>query len=294
MDWLAAARKAKHALFLTRKRGRRAYVQCRDVAFTVYDSLVPHRFDMDRHRNSWGELPRMYFLHRDPPAGARTDLTVPRVIYAVWTGNNPLTPNRIRGLEALREKNPTTTLILVTPENLHKYEVDGAPIHPSYEHLSLNHRSDYLRAYLMHHHGGGYSDIKVATQPWTAAFDQIDSDDRLWAVGYQEVGSDRCGGRDAGLGHEIRRRYRSIIGFGAFICRPGTPLTAEWLRELDRRLDYYAEELAEHPGNTWGDNPGYPILWIELGSDVFNPLQLKYLKHIGQNAVVFPELDNHR
>ncbi len=294
MDWLQPVRQAKHSLFVARKRLRRVSVTVKDAAFTVFNAAVPYRFDMDRHRTKWGEFPRMYFLHRDPPAGTRTDAPVPRVIYAVWTGTNELTPNRRRGLESLRALNPDTPVVLVTPDNLDDFVVPGHPIHPAYVHLSLNHRSDYLRAYLMHHHGGGYSDIKVAHSSWDRAFETFLERPETWVVGYQELGSDRCGGRDAHLGHEIRRRYRALVGFGAFICRPQTPLTAEWIRELDRRLDYYADELRECPGDMWGENRGYPILWIELGSDIFNPLQLKYLTHIAQDQVVLPQLTDHR
>jgi len=293
MDFLLPARKVKHAAFVARKRVRRGYVRARDLAFTAYSAMVPFTFDVDRHRSAWGELPRMYFLHRDPPPGCSTDRPVQRKIFVLWTGENDLTPNRAKGLQSIDDRNPGS-VVLVTPKNLDDYIVPGKPLHSAYRHLSLVHRADYLRAYLMHHHGGGYSDIKVCRHSWVGAFERFESDPALWIIGYPEIGSDMCGGRDPRLGHEIRRRYRSLVGFGAFICRPGTPLTAEWLRELDRRLDYYSEELAQHPGDAWGENPGYPILWIELGADVLNPLQLKYLDHVGQDPMLLPQLTDHR
>lgn len=294
MDWRQPARRVKHGLFVSTKRARRAYVELRDIAFSGYDQVRPYRFDVDDHRNSRGELPRMYFLHREPPPGTALDWPVPRVIYVLWTGTNPLSTNRRRGLESLEKMNPDVPVVLVTPDNLSDYVLPDAPLHPAYEHLSLNHRSDYLRAYLMHHHGGGYSDVKVCRSSWEPAFEQIDGSPDLWTVGYPEVGSDRCGGRDPRLGHDIRRHFSSLMGFGAFICRPQTPLTAEWLREVERRLDYYAGELSENPGDEYGDAPGYPIDWIELGIDIMGPLQLKYLNHIGQNPCILPELMDHR
>lgn len=294
MDILMAARRLKHQGLVERRRVKRGYVASRNVAFTVYDALVPYTFRPERHRDRFGNLPRMYFLDRPSPPGTETNRAVPHCIYALWTGDNELTAGRKLGLSSLRITNGDDVISLVTRENLADFIVKDSPLHPAYRFLSLNHRSDYLRAYLMHHHGGGYSDIKPCRNSWDPAFQQIQRDETLWVVGYQEVGSDRCGGRDPRLGHEIRRRYRSLVGFGAFICRPNTPLTAEWLREVNRRMDYYSGALAECPGDTWGENPGYPIGWIELGFDIFNPLQLKYLQHIGQNHCVLPQLNDHR
>lgn len=289
MDWLLPAKKLKHASLIVRRQSSRAYVRARDRAFVTYDRSVPHTFDIDRHRDSWGVLPRMYFLHREPPAGSRTDLQVPRRIFAIWSGDNEMPPERAAHIASLRQQNPGIPVEVVTPENMSGYVLDHAPLHPAYRHLSLTHRSDYLRAYLMHHHGGGYSDVKECRASWTPAFELLDADD-VWLVGYPELSSDRCGGRDPRLGHEIRRRFRSLAGYGAFICRPGTPLTGEWLREVERRLSYYEEELTQHPGGVRDEVATYPVQWIELGADVLNPLQLKYLDYVGHHTSVQPVL----
>ncbi len=294
MDVLQPARKAKHAAFLARKKLRKRYIGVRDVAFTAYDRRVPYRFDPERHRDSWGNMPRMYFLHREPPAGTSTSRPVPRKVYVLWTGTNPLTPARERGLASIRAQNPDLDVVLVTPENLHEFVVDGHPIHPAYEHLSLNHRSDYLRAYFMHHHGGAYSDIKETDHGWGHVLARINVEPHVWLIGYPEVSSATAGGRDPVLGPDIRRRFSSLVGCGTYFVRPGTPFTAEWIRELDRRLDYYADEIRTSPGGMWGDEPGYPIAWIELGSDLFHPLQLKYLDHIEQDTALTPHFTDHR
>ena len=236
----------------------------------------------------------MYFLHRDPPPGTQTGLPVQDVIYCFWTGDNALTPGRQAGLASIEARNPDLRLVLVTPQNLSEHLLPEHPLHPVYEHLSLNHRSDYLRAYFMHHLGGGYSDIKQTDHSWTEAWSRLNSTPELWAIGYPEVSSASCGGRDPKLGPDIRWRYRSLIGCATYFFRPNTPFTAEWLREVNSRLDYYADALSRNPGNTWGNNPGYPIQWIELGSDLFHPLQLKYLPHVGQDATLLPHLSNHR
>jgi hypothetical protein len=279
---------------VARKRARRRYITARDVAFAAYDRRFPYSLDVERHRDSWGNMPRMYFLHRDPPPGTDTSRPAPDTIFCLWTGDNPMTPAREAGLASIRAHNPDLEVVLVTPQNLHEYIRPERPLHRAYENLSLNHRSDYLRAYVMHHFGGGYSDIKQTDHSWRGPLERLNSTPQLWAVGYPEISSSSCGGRDPLLGPDIRRHYSSLIGCAAYVLRPGTPFTAEWLRELDRRLDYYDDELAITPGNTWGDNPGYPLAWIELGSDVFHPLQLKYLEHIAQDRALLPHLDDHR
>ena len=288
------AREAKHAAFVARKNLRLQYIKGRDVVFASYDRHFPYDLDTERHRDAIGNFPRMYFLHRDPPPGVRTDLPASRTVFCFWTGDNELTPGRQAGMESIRAHNPDLDVVLVTPQNLDEYVVPGHPLHPAYLNLSLNHRSDYLRAYFLHHHGGGYSDIKQTDHSWRGALDRLNATPDLWFVGYPEVSSSAVGGRDARLGPDIRRHYSSLIGFATFFARPMTPFTAEWLREIERRLDYYAEEISLTPGNMWGDNPGYPIAWIELGFDVFHPLQLKYLRHIGQDPALLPHFDDHR
>lgn len=294
MDLLQPARRAKHAGLLARRRARRSYVATRDRVFAAYDRRFPYQLDTERHRDRWGDRPRMYFLHREPPAGTSTSRRVPSVVYVLWTGSNPLTPARERGLASIRAHNPDLDVVLVTPENLADLVVEGHPIHPAYEHLSLVHRSDYLRAYLMHHHGGVYSDVKETDSGWAHVVERINDTSDVWVIGYPEVSSATAGGRDRRLGPDLRRHFSSLVGFGTFVVRPGTPFTAEWIRELDRRLDYYADEIRTSPGGTWGDEPGYPIAWIELGSDVFHPLQLKYLDHVEQDVSLTPHFDGHR
>lgn len=294
MDPLQPARQAKHAAFLARKKLRATYIQGRDVAFTAYDRRFPYTLDTERHRDSWGNMPRMYFLHRVPPPGTTTTSLAPARCYVFWTGDNPLTPGREAGLSSIRHHNHDLDVVLITPENLGEFVVDGHPLHPAYENLSFIHRSDYLRAYFMHHHGGGYSDIKQTDHAWRGALDRLNSTPHLWLIGYPEVSSSSCGGRDPLLGPDIRRHFSSLIGCATYFARPGTPFTAEWLRELDRRLDYYADEISITPGNVWGDNPGYPIAWIELGSDIFHALQLKYLDHIARDPTLTPHFDDHR
>jgi mannosyltransferase OCH1-like enzyme len=85
---------------------------------------------------------------------------IDRKIYCVWVGENTaMNENRINGLESIR-KNSGVEVVLVNNDNLNSFVKEGHPIHEGFKYLSDVHKSDYLRCYLMHHYGGGYSDIK--------------------------------------------------------------------------------------------------------------------------------------
>jgi len=51
-------------------------------------------------------------------------------------------------------------VILITSKNFPSFIKQTHPIHKSFELLFGNHKSDYVRAYLLHHYAGGYHDIK--------------------------------------------------------------------------------------------------------------------------------------
>ncbi|WP_310529783.1 hypothetical protein, partial [Nocardioides sp.] len=100
------------------------------------------------------------FLDRDVfPTRSAPSQSIPRRVFALWTGDNDLTPNRRAALAELRAQEDLV-VVLVSPANLSEWLIRAHPPHPAYEHLSLVHRSDYLRCYLLHHHGGAYCDLK--------------------------------------------------------------------------------------------------------------------------------------
>lgn len=183
----------------------------------------------------------------------------------------------------------------MTPDTLHRFILPDQALHPAYENLSLVHRADYLRAYFMHHHGGGYSDVKAAYHDWSPAFATLtDPASDHWVTGYPEPNFQAVAFLQGRLGRDLRAQSRRLPGCGAFIMRPRTRLTAEWLAEVERRLDYHSERLARHPGNIWGDNAGYPIFWTEILSEILQPLFLKYLAHVRLDPRLLPDLHTHR
>jgi len=209
------------------------------------------------------------------PTDKKIDCKVPRVLYVCWTGSNTMSDDRLKALQSLR-KTVGVEVILVTPENLHLFVVEGHPLHKGYDYLSLVHKSDYLRCYLMHHHGGGYSDIKYFGTSWAPAFEKLEQSPEKWLMGYREIGKRGVAKTGGLLEADLRKHWHFIIGNGSFICKPQTPFTQEWYDELHVRMDYFLPELKKAPGDTFGTNMGYPIKWTYILGHIFHPLCLKY------------------
>lgn len=265
------AQKAKHRAYVAsrtvRSQGEDAWNHIADRANPILAEAKPYRFDPSRYRRS--------FLTREPPREYSASV-LPRRVFCCWTGENDLTPNRLRNLQLLKE-NIGVQLELVNPGNLMEWVVPDSPIHWAYPYLSLVHRSDYLRAYLLHHHGGGYVDIKQPMASWLPAFHGLERNEDKWILGYREVGVKGVVRAPGRLGRDLRRYYSHLIGCGAMIARSHTPLTAEWLREVNRRMDYYGPQLEEFPGGVRGAVVGYPISWTHLLGRIIHPLGLKYM-----------------
>lgn len=285
---ISGAKSAKHQAFLAKKwtvRGTYPLRQTsKDAVLRFGDKIFPYVYDPKNYTDEW--------LIRDLPAGSPRPLE--RVIYCFWTGNNAVTPNRLTGLESMIARNPSIDVRLITPNDLDDYLIAGEPLHPAFDHLSLVHRSDYLRCYFMNFWGGGYCDVKTLHHSWSPAFDRLDADSGKWALGYREVASDMTARLPGRLGRDVRHRYARLIGNGAFIMKPQTPLTREWYRRLLDRMDFYAEALERHPGNERGDNPGYPIPWIDILGNILPPVALKYHHRLIQDETVRPSFSDYK
>jgi hypothetical protein len=85
-----------------------------------------------------------------------------------------------------------------------------------------------------------------------------------------------------------------LVGGSAFVVRAGTPLTTEWMSEVERRLDARADDLAQYPGEIWGDAAGYPIPWGDLLGAVFQPLLLKYHDRVLADRRMMPSFEEFR
>jgi hypothetical protein len=230
-----------------------------------------------------------------------------REVFTFWTGDNAMSKNRIHSLQKIHDNVGVPVHVIDDTALREKYCPElGIGLHPAYYCLNLAHRADYLRAMFMHFYGGGYLDVKEIATSWEGHFDQLAASPSAYALGYTEISPQGVANtyRSAKeldrnlyvrIKHkletiELRRRYRSLIGCGAFICKPETPFTNSWWGELNQRLDLLHDDLQkspcrlhpkERPGQIYdGVTSSYPVPWTYLLGDIFHPLCLKYSSHL--------------
>lgn len=247
--------------------------------------VFPYKFDKKRYPG--------LFLQNDYAPFPRIISKVDKVIYCFWTGDNEMSENRKRGYQSLIE-NSGIEVRLITPKNLNNYILPDYPLHPAYEYLSLVHKSDYLRCYFMHFHGGGYQDIKPNYNNWENAFHKIINDKEKYVLGYTELSGKGMGRGQGKIDKDLQYYYKSCIGTGGFICRSNTQFTSEWYKELNRRMDLYLKKLIKNPGDIKGRNKGYPIKLLAILSQIWAPLCLKYKDRIIHDNSVLPDLINYQ
>lgn len=218
---------------------------------------------------------------------------IDRVIYVFWTGDNEMSENRKLCIEALR-RNTCIPVKLITPQNLSEYILPEDPLPDCYQFLSNVHKADYLRAYFMHYYGGGYSDVKAQHNSWISSFDKLENSN-AYVLGYHEICHDVVAStNDYETRLDLLKYWRTLVGTGAFICRPNTRFTSEWYTEMNKRVAESSEELRSHPAvDSRGTNKDYPIGWMHILGDIFHPLCLKYHKFIIQDSSICPDFKNY-
>lgn len=261
---IAFLRHAKHVLYYKIKHW---YLYLRYFEWTrdVYQSFFPMGLDRAKIEGS-------FLINSVGENYANQE--VPKNIYIIWAGSNDMPSVRKDAVKSITQYLSGFEIITVTPRNLHQFIDEVRPLHPMYEKLSYVHRSDYLRVYLLWAHGGGYTDIKKPKNNWESVFYEFSSSD-TWIAGYPEIVFKMISESEP-FGKDLKKMSSKMIGQGAFIARPKNPFLEEWLNEMDRRLDLYAEQLTLNPGNAYGTNDGYPLAWTELLADVLHPLCAKY------------------
>lgn len=290
MDALQPLRTLKHAAFVATKRARwlRADLRIRwdDLTGRAREVLgPPYRYEDGRYARTFLELP-------DPPH--EEGLECPSTIYTIWFGDS-MPAKRRKSFDELRRSNPSSSVLLVSEDNMSDYLVPGYPLHPAFPRMAATHQSDHLRAYLMHFHGGGYSDLKAPRASWAAAFTRMSSDRRLLVTGYREITSNYVTENPRTLGADLRRYYRFVLGPSAFIMRPRSVFTGSLYREQWRRMDYYLPALPEvKPSDPYGLPSSYPMWWTELFPDITQCLSLKYQDRIRFDDDLRPVLKDYR
>lgn len=278
VEVLARLRLLKHRAWLARKRAwssaEPALAPVIDTGLRAYTSMRP---------------PKAQPFHAVEPERA------PLRIFCLWTGTNEMSSNRKRAMDEIRGLNQADVdVVLVTPENLDDWVVPEHPLHRSYENLALIHRADYLRTYLMHHHGGGYSDVKAAQHAWLPMFEQVNSDPAAWILGYRETSYRHVAPAPMPLRRQLLVHHARLLGNGAYIVKPRTPLTTAWLAEAERRLDGWSADIARSPGDVFTGPAGYPVPFYGLLGEIFHPLCLRFHEHLMQDARITPQLHDYK
>lgn len=67
------------------------------------------------------------------------------------------------------------------------FQKEDSPIHRVVRLMTMVHRSDYFRPYILNHYGGGYADIKHLHFDWKPYFEKLYSNPLKWALGYPEI-----------------------------------------------------------------------------------------------------------
>ena len=262
----------------------------RNVVSRIYAATHPFHYRQGMYADCFLDKESIYPYNTD--AVGKVD----RVIYVFWTGDNEITPNRLKGIESLQRVS-RVKVQLITPKNLPQYIKADDPLPKAYQFLSLNHRSDFLRGYFMYHYGGGYADIKTYYHSWVPAFDKLDSSD-AYAFGYPEVGWVGVANGaviNENLKHDLAVYWSLLIGNGAFICRPHTRFTAEWYSTSRRRLEGHSEILREHPARDFfGTNDDYPLAWESMQGGIFHPFCLKYHDRLLKDKALMPSFQDYR
>lgn len=210
-------------------------------------------------------------------------MSTDRIIYCVWVGHNNMVmnQNRINGLQSLKN-NSGVEVKLLTNENIDSFIVKDHPLHEGFKYLSDVHKADYMRCYLMHHHGGGYSDIKPCNWDWNPYFNQLDKG-QYFGVGAPE---------DEGplstpeiIRNEYGNQWDKMISADLFAFKPYTVFTSCWYSEMMNKMDYYFNDLKNHPANNSREAAdvfytSYPIRWAGILCEIFHPLCVKYTDRI--------------
>lgn len=224
--FLAGARRTKHHCFLGRLWVKDRLSAAADVAHRSLSAARPYQFDAETHRDSFVAATCEHVSV--PPTGPA------RQVFVLWTGTNEMSVNRTEALEELQRNNPLLQIHVVNPRSLSEYVLARHPLHPAYGDLSLVHRSDYLRAYLLHHYGGVYCDVKRGYGDLRASLDSIEHKPDVWVLGYRELSSTLVAQVPGSVGSALRRHYKRVVGNGAYVVRRGLRSPASgWQRSSD-------------------------------------------------------------
>ncbi len=204
-----------------------------------------------------------------------------RKLFTAWMGPGEMSEARAKAHGSIAY-HCSAPLVTITKDNLFDWVDPDVPLHPAFTYLSAVHQCDYLRCYVLHVHGGGYTDIKRTVKNWNRFFDRVESSTGYFGAGYTEIGEAgvaRVGGE---LELAMRQNYTKLVGMCALILKRDTEFSREWLHRVNEFLDSKEAALCEYPARHPQDHNGarfvdgsrsnYPIAWTGLGGDLLHPL----------------------
>lgn len=229
---------------------------------------------------------------------------VPVVVWCYWEGP-PMTGNRLLSFTYLTQ-NIGVPVCLVTPENISVFLKDTHPLPSAYPDLSVVHRSDYIRAYLLHHYGGGWHDIKATEVSYAKVWEEFEND-AIWIIGRPENqnGAANVYNKE---GQYLPDYYKQLIAVPSWVGRPNTPLSKDILLGIESLINAHRKTLAVNPSKHprdkkiidgpllkrlfqrakfayQGRSTSYPLEWTLFGN-VFHPCILLYQDHVSRTLPV--------
>lgn len=229
---------------------------------------------------------------------------VPFVIWCYWEGAT-MTGNRKLSFSYLVQ-NIGVPVCLVTPENISLFLKDQHPLPPAYTDLSIVHRSDYIRAYLLHHYGGGWHDVKATEMSYSKVWDEFKDPD-IWMVGRPEHPNGAARTYDT-MNRYMPDYYQNLIAVPSWVGRPNTPFSEQLLYGIEMAINQHTDNLQKYPSKHprdkkitskyplmrliqmikfayQGKSTKYPLEWTLFGN-IFHPTVLQYQSHIARSLPV--------
>ncbi len=200
----------------------------------------------------------IYDVNKKYPIQIHGQFIKKNIIYLFWMGNDVMSKIRTDSFDNILQKSGTK-VVFITFKNLNQYVLNDTLLHEGFLYLSSKHQADYMRCYIMHFYGGGYSDIKNTSGNWSSSFDSLNNSDNF-ICGYFSPSS-------------------QLIDSSAFICKQRTVFTQEWYDLTNKFLDSKLESLKKKPAVGHRDcaesKSGYPIPWNAF-STIFHRTCRKY------------------
>jgi hypothetical protein len=223
---------------------------------------------------------------------------VPKVVWCFWAGGR-MNDSRTLSFQMLRE-NIGVPVCMITPDNLAQFILTDSPLHASFPYLSAVHQSDYIRAYLLHHYGGAWHDVKATKVSFEKVWEGF-SDPRIYFIGKPEIEGGPARIHDE-QGRWMPDYWKELVSVVSWVGRAKTPFSNALLENLEAFLDKNLELLKKYPGKhprekkieannffsknlkkltykIQGRNADYPLPWTVFGN-IFHPLNYGYRENI--------------